>query len=374
MDFSLSEEQEAIRNLARRILQERSTHERLKELEAGEERFDRRIWAEFAETNLLGVSLPEEVGGSGLSFLETFLILEEVGRYTAMVPLLATIVMGALPIAEFGTTAQRVSLLPSIISGDLILTAALVELAGDPLHPTTSARPDGDAWVLEGVKTCVPEGLLAERALVPATTTGDGRIGVFIVDLTSTGVTRQRQETTNRLLEARIELAGVRVGEADLLGTHDGGAEVVEWIVERATAGLCAMATGICEEALRRTAEYTKSREQFGRPIGSFQAVRQRAADAYIDTDAVRLTALQAGWRLAQGLPAAQAVAMAKFWAAEGGQRVVHAAQHLHGGIGIDLDYPLHRYFLSAKHLELTLGGATPQLLKIGALLAAEPA
>ena len=139
------------------------------------------------------------------------------------------------------------------------------------------------------------------------------------------------------------------------------------------TAALCCTAIGICEEALRLTAEYTKTREQFDRPIATFQAVGQRAADAYIDTEAVRLTAWQAAWRLSEGLPATEQVAIAKFWCAEGGQRVVHAAQHLHGGMGVDRDYPLHRYFLWAKELELTLGGATASLLGLGALLAAEP-
>jgi alkylation response protein AidB-like acyl-CoA dehydrogenase len=122
------------------------------------------------------------------------------------------------------------------------------------------------------------------------------------------------------------------------------------------------------------TADYTKTREQFDRPIASFQAVAQRAADAYIDAEAVQLTARQAAWRLSEGLPAAEEVAIAKFWAADGGQRVVHAAQHLHGGMGVDRDYPLHRYFLLAKQLELSLGGATAQLLRLGAILASEPA
>jgi alkylation response protein AidB-like acyl-CoA dehydrogenase len=130
---------------------------------------------------------------------------------------------------------------------------------------------------------------------------------------------------------------------------------------------------GVCEEALRMTAEYTKTREQFERPIATFQAVGQRAADAYIDTEAIRLTGWQAIWRLSDELPASAEVAVAKFWASEGGQRVVHAAQHLHGGMGVDRDYPLHRYFLWAKVLELSLGGSTPQLLKLGKILADEP-
>jgi alkylation response protein AidB-like acyl-CoA dehydrogenase len=183
----------------------------------------------------------------------------------------------------------------------------------------------------------------------------------------------EREDTTSGIPEARLELTGAMIDEGDVLGQVDGGGAIVEWIVERATAATCAVMSGVCREALRLTAEYTKTREQFDRPIATFQAVSHRAADAYVDAEAIRLTALQAAWRLSAGLPAAEAVAVAKFWAAEGGQRVVHAAQHLHGGIGVDRDYPLHRYFLWAKHLELTLGGATSQLLRLGAMLAAEP-
>ena len=161
--------------------------------------------------------------------------------------------------------------------------------------------------------------------------------------------------------------------DADVLAVEQRLMPVALWIVQRGTAGLCALAVGICEEALRMTAEYTKTREQFDRPIATFQAVGQRAADAYIDTEAVRLTAWQAIWRLSEELPAAAEVAVAKFWTAEGGQRVVHAAQHLHGGMGVDRDYPLHRYFLWAKVIELTLGGTTSQLLKLGKILADEP-
>ena len=143
--------------------------------------------------------------------------------------------------------------------------------------------------------------------------------------------------------------------------------------MQRSTAALALAQAGAAAAALALVAEYTKTREQFGKPIATFQAVGQRAADAYVDTEAIRLTAWQAAWRIAEGLPADKEVAIAKFWAADGGQRVVHAAVHLHGGVGVDRDYPLHRYFLMTKHLELTLGGATEQLLHLGAMLAAEP-
>jgi len=374
MDFSFTEEQEATRDLARQILSDRVTQERLKAVEAEGSGFDRDTWGELAKAGLLGVALPERAGGSGLGFVALCGLLEEVGRAVAPVPVLASVVLGALPVAEFGTDAQCDALLPGVASGDTVLTAALVEPGAEPARPTTTATADGDGWRLDGEKSCVPAGLVADRVLVPATVSGEGGVVVLVVDPTSDGVTRERQDTTTGIPEARFTFDGARVASTEVLGEAGSGAALAEWIVERATAALCAVATGVCEAALRMTAEYTKTREQFERPIATFQAVGQRAADAFIDTEAVRLTALQAAWRIEEGLPAAAEVAVAKFWAAEGGQRVVHAAQHLHGGIGVDRDYPLHRYFLWAKHLELTLGGATPQLLKLGAILAAEPA
>jgi alkylation response protein AidB-like acyl-CoA dehydrogenase len=372
MDFSFSEEQDDLKGLATQILEGELSNERLKEVEGGADNFDRELWAKLAEAGVLGIAVPEAHGGGGYGFLETALVLEQVGRTVAPVPYYAAVVLGALPIAQFGTDAQQAALLPGIASGETIVTAALFEPGAEPLSPVTTATPDGDGWTLDGVKDCVPAGPLADSVLVPATTP-DGQVIVAIVDAGAAGITRESQQTTNGHPEARITLAGVKVAAGDVLGSADNGAEVLEWIVERATAALGAIAVGVCEEAVRMTAEYTKTREQFGRPIATFQAVGQRAADAYIDTEGVRLTTWQAVWRLSEGLPASTEVAVAKFWAADGGQRVVHAAQHLHGGMGVDKDYPLHRYFLWAKWIELSLGGATRQLLAIGRTLAEEP-
>jgi 3-oxocholest-4-en-26-oyl-CoA dehydrogenase beta subunit len=374
MDFSFTEEQQAIQGLAEQILGGLVTDEALKRAERdGDTSLVPKVWSELAKAGVLGTALPDDVGGLGLTFLELGLLLQQQGRSVAPVPLLPTLVLGAMPIDRFGSDAQRKELLPAVVAGDLVLTAALVEAGADPLSPTTTASADGEGWRLDGVKICVPFGTDAGRVLVPART-GEGAIGVFIVDPATAGATRELQETTSGLPEARLELSGVRVGGDAVLGDANGGAAIVEWIVERATAALCMTMLGVAEVALKLTAEYTKTREQFDRPIATFQAVGQRAADAYIDTEAIRLTAWQAAWRISADLPAADEVAIAKFWAAEGGQRVVHAAQHLHGGMGVDRDYPLHRYFLWAKQLELTLGGATQQLLKLGARMAAEPA
>jgi alkylation response protein AidB-like acyl-CoA dehydrogenase len=372
MDFSFTEDQEALSGLAKQILEDRATHERLKEVEATDDRVDWDLWAQLAKSNILGIAVPEDAGGSGLGLIEIALVLEQAGRTVAPVPLLPTLVMGALPVARFGTPRQRQDLLSPVAAGDLVLSAALVEPGGDPSSPSTEARREGSCWVLSGTKTCVPAGMSAGRILVPART-GPGSTGVFLVDPSARGVSLSRQVTTGGRIDAQMALSDVEVGDDAVLGDPLAGSEVLDWILERSTAALCALAVGVCEEALRLTAEYTKTREQFDRPIATFQAVGQRAADAYIDTEAVRLTAWQAVWRLSEGLPASEEVAVAKFWAAEGGQRVVHAAQHLHGGIGVDRDYPLHRYFLMAKEIELDLGGATRQLLRLGSLLASDP-
>jgi acyl-CoA dehydrogenase len=193
------------------------------------------------------------------------------------------------------------------------------------------------------------------------------------VEASAAGVSRERQPVNTGQVEAVVTLAGTSVGPDSLLGSVEDGTSIIEWLVQRTTAAVALAQAGAAAAAMALVADYTKTREQFGKPIATFQAVGQRAADAYVDTEAIRLTAWQAAWRLAAGLPSDKEVAVAKFWAADGGQRVVHAAVHLHGGVGVDRDYPLHRYFLMTKHLELTLGGATDQLLQLGAMLAAEP-
>jgi acyl-CoA dehydrogenase len=155
-----------------------------------------------------------------------------------------------------------------------------------------------------------------------------------------------------------------------VLGSAADGAKVLDWIVDRATVGLCAIASGACAGAVRLTADYASNRKQFEKPIAMFQAVGQRMADSFIDQQAVNVTMLQAASRLADDLPSAQEIATAKFWAADGGSRIGHAGLHIHGGISIDVDYPIHRYFLWLKTIENTLGAATPQLVRLGASIA----
>jgi alkylation response protein AidB-like acyl-CoA dehydrogenase len=371
MDFGLSEEQEALVEALRAILESRMTMERLKELDAEPEWFDRDTWEQLAKADLLGVTVPENQGGLGYGILDACVLLQEIGRTVAPVPFLHTVVSGALPIAEFGTDAQQSQWLPGVVDGSVVLTAALIENEAEPEAPTTRATRDGDSWKLTGSKTTVPVAHVAAAILVPAST-DDGSVGLFLVETGAGGLSVERQNVVSHEPQFEVSFSST---PAALLGDDLGrGAEAVARVVALTRVGLCAVAAGVADKALHITAEYATNRKQFGRAIATFQAVGQRMADAYIDTEAIKLTMLLAATRLEEGKAAETEVATAKYWASDGGSRVGHAALHVHGGISIDLDYPIHRYFLWAKGIEFTLGSGTPQLVKIGRVLAAEPA
>jgi 3-oxocholest-4-en-26-oyl-CoA dehydrogenase beta subunit len=372
MDLAFTEEQEAVRELARDILHGHATQDRLKEVEAGPDRVDRALWAELARANLLGAGIPEDRGGIGGGVIELCLLLEQAGATVAPVPLWETLALGALPLACFGSTDSHRTLLAKVIAGDAFMTAGLAEPdSDDPRHPATIATWEGDAWRLQGTKTSVPAAHIADRVLVPATANGGG-VGLFLLDPRAGGVDAERQIVTSGEIAMMLVLDGAAVPEDDVLVEPGSDPDAIAWLHDRALAGLCALQVGLAERALRLTADYLSGREQFGRPLAKFQAVQQRAADCYIDVEAMRWTLWEAAWRLDEGLPASQEVAVAKFWAAEGGHRVLAAAQHLHGGVGVDVEYPLHRYTLRAKQVELTLGGANRQLARLGAAMAKE--
>jgi len=366
MDFSLSEEQQEVRGLAEQIFQGSVTVERVKAIEAGEDRVDRELWRALGDANLLGIALPEDDGGSGFGIVEACLVLEQQGRVVAPVPYWASVVCGALPIAEHGTAEQRSRWLPGVVQGETFLTAALAEAGvNDPLHPKVRATRDGNRWRLDGMKVSVPIAHVTDAFLVPAAT--DDGFAVFLVDHESGGIEIETAITTDRSVVGHLTFDGA---PAEPLGDPAAGERTVAWMLDRALAGLCALQVGVCEEAVRLAAEYTSQRVQFGRPLSTFQGAQLRAADGYIGTEAIRVTMFQAAWKLDVGRDAAADVLVAKWWASQAGQEVVHITQHLHGGMGADIDYPVHRYFLWGKQIEDTLGGASAQLARLGATLA----
>jgi len=371
MDFDLTEEQQAIHDLTEQILADKSTHARLKQLQADDDLVDREAWRALAGAGVVGCSIPEAHGGAGLGYMAVAKAVEVAAHHASPVPLVPTVVAGAITIAEFGTPGQQERWLPSIASGELLAAAALYETDTTPAAPVTAAEPDGDGWRLNGFKPMVDGGLDAGLLLVSAALPGGG-CGVFLIPSDADGVSADRVEVTTGRSQARVQLDGVQVGGESMLGGGAvAGTHIVQWMLDRVTVAMCMQMAGAARASIELAAEYTKERFQFDRAIATFQAVSNRAGDTYIDTEAIRLTAYQAAWRIDQGLDAVDQIHIAKWWAAEAGFRVVHGAVHVHGGVGVDRDYPLHRHFLLARQLELALGTGEEHLVALGRSLAA---
>jgi alkylation response protein AidB-like acyl-CoA dehydrogenase len=371
MDFSFDEDQNAIRDLASQIFTDRTTDEFMMDFSRAGHTYDDTLWSTLAEAGLLGITVPEEFGGSGLSFTELCLMLEEQGRRISPVPLYASLVLGVLPIAEFGTAAQKAKYLTPVAAGELKLTAAIAELGISPAAAgQVSASQRGDSWTLTGTLACVPDSPVADAIIVP-TTTAQGTT-VFIVDTQQAGVSIDPQFSSLGENEGKLILKNVELDASSILGKLDEGHSVLDWLELRAETALCALQLGVTEEALKRTAVFTCERNQFGAPIGTFQAVAMQAADAFIDVEAIRSTYWLALYKLNSGQDARAEVRCAKWYVADAGHRIVYRTQHLHGGIGVDVDYPIHRFFLWAKHLGMMLGGRSVQISKLGALLASD--
>jgi len=371
MDFSFNEDQNAIRDLASQIFTDRTTDEFMMGFSRAGHTYDDALWSTLAEAGLLGITVPEEFGGTGLGFTELCLMLEEQGRRISPVPLYANLVLGALPIAEFGTAAQKAKYLTPLATGKLKLTAAIAELGISPAAAgQVSASRQGDSWTLTGTLACVPDSPVADAIIVP-TTTAHGTT-VFIVDTQQSGVRVDAQFSSLGENEGELILDKVELDASSIIGTADEGHIVLDWLELRAETALCALQLGVTEEALKRTAAFTCERKQFGAAIGTFQAVAMQAADAFIDVEAIRSTYWLALYKLNSKQDARAEVRCAKWYVADAGHRIVYRTQHLHGGMGVDLDYPIHRFFLWAKHLGMMLGGRSVQISKLGALLASD--
>jgi acyl-CoA dehydrogenase len=371
MDFTFNEEQNAVRQAVDGVFTGMVTPDRVQRVEATEDRIDRELWAELARADLLGLSIPEAYGGGGFGLVELAILLEGQGRSVAPVPLWATLATGALPVAEFGSEPLRTALLPGVVGGDVVLSAALADVADDIARggegrPAVAGKAGADGLALSGTAFAVPYAHVADRVLVPVAV--DDGVVIAVVDPGAPGVTMERAATTNREIHPHLHFDGTVVGPDDLLAGGDpaAGADVLGWILNRAWTGLCALQVGVTEAAVAQTAEYLNTREQFGRPLATFQGTMLRAADAAIDTESIRVTMWQAAWRLDHDLDADLAVSVASWFASDAGQRAVHATQHLHGGMGADVEYPIHRYFLWGKQIELMLGPPSAQLARLG--------
>lgn len=366
MDFNLDGTQQEIKGLAAGLLEREATRERLESFDKSGAAYDAVTWKALAQAGLLGVVLPEDAGGAGLGPVELAVILREAGLKVAPVPLYASLALAAVPIGLHGTAGQR-ELLAPLIEGETVLTGAYREV-GPAGTVAATARRDGGGFVLDGVKTFVPYAREASRILVPARVEDEGT-GVFLVEPAAAAITRQPSATSEPL--SRVALDGVRVGPDDVLGAADGAA----WDTLRrsAVAGAVAVASGVVEGALELTREYVKTREQFERALAQFQAVTMQIGDVYIAKRALDVAVWAAVWRFAEGAPDADEVlAVAAYNACDPVVKALYTCQHLHGGIGLDVTYPLHRYFAWGKQCAHLLGGAEDQLDALGALVPQE--
>ncbi|KXP10212.1 acyl-CoA dehydrogenase family protein [Tsukamurella pseudospumae] len=355
MDFTVPEARTDLAELTRRIVESW----RDKTPRPTDSGLDQELWATLARSGVLDAALPATVGGGGLGLLAHTAVLAELGRVAAPAPYLDTVLVVAESLAEAGSPEQIEQWLVPLVRGRSTAAVAF----GDALSGFT-ARPSGDGWRVDGAQTAVSSAAFADLLVIEATTQ-DGP-ALFLLPRATTGLSVTGQHVGNGTDAALVEADAALVPAPARLG----GADTAARARRLATLGWCALQAGITERALELTADYARTREQFGKQIGSFQAVRQRLADAYIDVEAVRLTVLEAAWRESEGLDAAAEIATAKFWAAEAGHRVAHTAVHVHGGVGIDTDHPTHRYFVAAKRAEFALGGATAHLRALGATLA----
>ncbi|SDU81816.1 acyl-CoA dehydrogenase family protein [Gordonia westfalica] len=373
MDFSLPESGDDVRGLARDIATAVSTPERVADLESTGAPIDADLWQQLGSAGLLGLELSAELvgdAGGDLSVVENTLVATELGRVLARVPF-GPHAVAALPvIAAHGSAGLRQRVLASGAAGGVVVSVAIEEDLGSPADsPTTTLSSDGSR--LSGVKVNVPYAEAADLLLVNAL--GPDGVVVVAVPTDASGVRVTPTGATGLIPTAQVEFDAVPV-DSDAVLT---GVDVAGALWARATLACSAEQSGVVQRALELTAEYAREREQFGRAIGSFQAVAQRLADGYIDAQGLSLTTTQASWLLANSDNATEvhnAIATAKFWAAEAGHRVAHTTVHVHGGVGLDTSHPVHRYFLRAKHNEFAYGSATASVRAIGSELAATPA
>ncbi|MFI6965211.1 acyl-CoA dehydrogenase family protein [Streptomyces sp. NPDC050255] len=349
MDFTPSEEQAAAQGLAARIFGDLSTHDRLVQAGSGT---DAGLWKEICAAGLPGAA--EETGLLGL-----VLLAEEQGRTTAQVPFVASCVYGLLAVAGHGTDEQRERLLPSFRDGTAVAAGAFP--VGGTVHAEADTGPDAEAGGrLNGSVPLVPWLRDATHVLVAAADRS-----LWIVRTAGPGVVTESVETTAPWSAGRLVLDGA---PAERLG----GSGAYEEVLATARTAFAGVQAGVCAGSLARAVEHTGARQQFGRPLSTNQAVLLRAADAYMDTEAIRVTAYEAAWRHDEGLPYAEQALTSAWWASEAGRRVVHAGQHLHGGTGADLDHPVHRHFLWGRQLDAHLGGSGAVLQELGELLVKE--
>ena len=374
MDLGLDEQQEMLKNFARDFLEKECPETLVREMEEDEQGYSPDLWKKMAEQGWMGLIIPEDQGGAGMTLCELVVLLEEFGRALVPGPFISTVVLGAVPIMEAGTDEQKAQYLPKIAAGETIMTMALTEPSAKWTADgvTLEAKKDGSDYVLNGTKLFVPDAHVTDYMVVVARTGGTGEDGVtlFIVDSKSDGIKFEQLKTIAADKQSEVIFENVKVPAASVLGSEGKGWEIVEKVSRVATVAACAYLVGLSQMDFDTTLNYAKERVQFGRPIGSFQAIQHKLADAVIDVDGSRFITYKAAWSLTEGEDDADLmISMAKAWASDASRRVVAHGQQIHGGIGFTKEYKIQLYFRRQKWMELMWGDADYHREKVAQLM-----
>jgi len=370
LDFTLSIEQEMLKSTVHGFLAERCPKTLVSEWQASEPGYSLELWSEMAGLGWMGLVIPEEYGGAGMTFLELAVMLEEMGRACLPGPFLSTVVLGGLPVMHFGSVEQKRSYLPAIARGELILTLALAETGNgyDTGSINTVAVAEDDGYTVSGSKLFVTDAHIADRMLVLARIEKGAYAysnTIFIVDAKSRGISIKMLKTLSGDKMARVEFDRVRVTGGDILGEIGQGSSYADAIMEWAAVARCCELLGGARQVLEMTLDYAKTRVQFNRPIGSFQAVQHHLADMAIDVETSRVATYRAAWMLCEGIPCRKEMAMAKAWTTQAYQRIIGLSHQVHGAIAFTTDHDLHFYTRRARAGEVNFGDTTFQQEKV---------
>jgi alkylation response protein AidB-like acyl-CoA dehydrogenase len=359
MNFAFSEEQEELRKVVSDFLNAKSDEAAVRELMETEDGYDQAVWSQMAEQmGLQGLIIPEEFGGSGYSYVELIVVLEEMGRRLLCAPYFSTVVLAANALMHSGDEGAKKEYLPGIASGETIAALAFTEPSGkwDEAGITMEATADGDSYVLNGTKSFVLDGHIANLIIVAARTAGG--VSLFAVDAEASGLTRTSLSTMDQTRkQAKLDFDGV---SARLVGDEGQGWETMSLVLDLAAVGLAAEQVGGAQECLDSAVQYAKDRIQFGRPIGSFQAIKHKCADMLLEVESAKSAAYYAGWCAAELNDELPSVAsLAKSYCSEAYFHTTAENIQIHGGIGFTWEHPAHLYFKRAKSSELLFGDPT---------------
>jgi len=357
LDLTFSPEQEMLRETVRGVVATTSPLSVVRELEDDPTGYSTELWKQLAHLDLIGLQLPEEYGGSGMSTLETVVLYEEFGRAIAPSPHFVSSILSGGVLARSGSDGQKQAWLPGIVTGEAILTPAWLEPENTSRATGVQVRavPDAEGWTISGTKRHVAFASSASRLIVLART-GDAPedVDLFLVDPAASGVTLTQQLTIASDAQYKVELAGVRVTEADRIGAPGTGWTTWSAVMHEAIILAAAQAVGGAQYALEITVQYAKDRQQFDKPLGAFQALAHYLADGATTVDGAEVLVHEAAWARAEGRPVDKLAPMAKLYACQTFRDVTAMAQQVFGGIGFTVEFDIQLYFRRAKELQLS--------------------